>query len=255
ELKKCRQNQFHEFNAFTHTMMALFALENILTRFDYILQLEENTNPNKNLIKQPELLKFSLLLHDIGKLETNTTGADGKPHFYGHAKVGATKADTIARRLALSNNQRNYITLIIGNHLTPSFLFSEYQSSTLNDRVIVRLFRKTKAFTPDLLLHSMADFLGKKCRDNSSILAQPFIIFIRDLLEKYCFSFVPIQKKPSLLSGRDLIQYFDLSPSPFFKIILEAVEEQRLTGQLISKTEALKWTKSYLKQLRGQYGS
>ncbi|MGD9212243.1 MAG: hypothetical protein PVI90_15790, partial [Desulfobacteraceae bacterium] len=53
ELKKCRQNQFHEFNAFTHTMMALFALENILTRFDYILQLEENTNPNKNLIKQP----------------------------------------------------------------------------------------------------------------------------------------------------------------------------------------------------------
>lgn len=255
DLKNCGQTQFHNTDAFTHTMVAFSALERILTQFDHLFQIGKGGALNASLIDHPEQLKLALLLHDIGKPEASSIGLNGQVHFYGHAKIGAQMADAIARRLALSASQRKYLTLIIGSHLQPSFLFNDHQRGRLSDRAIIRLFRKVQAFTPDLLVHALADFSGKKKSVQNLALKQQFDQFIKGLLERYFFIYESDQKQPPLLLGRDLIKHFELSPSPLFRTILDAVEERRLTGQLISKADALQWTKSFLDRRRTQHSS
>ena len=231
-LKNCHQNHFHDTNVFEHTIRALAALEKLIPHYNHLFTLKVTSNPHDRLVQKPEHLKLALLLHDIGKPLTSSVDQKGCRHFYGHDRIGAQIVDGIARRLTLSNHLRHYLKLIIGSHLHPIHLFNAHQKDNLSDRAVIRLYGKTGRFTPDLLLHSAADVSGKKQLSDKIKSEQRFIRFIDTLLERYLGTYSASRKRPPLLMGRDLIHHFKLKPSPLFKTILTAVEEQRLTGQL-----------------------
>lgn len=87
----------------------------ILPEFDVMMETEQN-NPNhkytvgehtiKVMANVPAdmVLRYSALLHDVGKPACKTTGEDGVDHFYGHQEAGAKMARKILRRLKLDNN-------------------------------------------------------------------------------------------------------------------------------------------------------
>ena len=64
-------------------------------------------------------LRWAALLHDIGKPATFSLDAEGRGHFYGHAKESATMADTILRRLKAPTALRERVVLLIEQHMTP----------------------------------------------------------------------------------------------------------------------------------------
>lgn len=254
-LKKCSQNRYHDFDAYHHTMATLAALEDALNAPECLFKTGGDDCTTVRFAQRPQDLKLTLLLHDIGKPFSRSIGPEGHIHFYGHEKISAHMAEKTARRLTLSNSQRNYITFIIRNHLYPMSLFQAYQKGALSNRAIIRLFRRADKITPDLLLHAVADFTGKKNSGNHQATASPFVDFAKELIDRHYTDFVSAQKYKPLITGRDIIKNFDLRPSPLFRIILDNIEESRLAGQLQSKTDALEWTKSFLCRNRIQGGS
>ena len=62
------------------------------------------------------LLRWSALLHDIGKPSCFSIGSDGIGHFFGHAEQSAILAKRILTRLCVDNTSKNRIVHLVRNH-------------------------------------------------------------------------------------------------------------------------------------------
>ena len=65
------------------------------------------------------VLRWTALLHDVGKPATFTLDENGQGHFYGHAKVSAQMADAILRQLKAPTALREQVVLLTELHMTP----------------------------------------------------------------------------------------------------------------------------------------
>ena len=62
------------------------------------------------------VLRWTMLLHDIGKVNTFTEDERGQMHFYGHPKVSAAMAEDICTRLRMRKKDREDIVTLIAWH-------------------------------------------------------------------------------------------------------------------------------------------
>lgn len=242
--KGCFQNKIHLFDVFNHTMRTFYLLENLL---DDDHQFEpEITRQIRNHMdqKRSAQLKCAILLHDIGKPLVRTVDHNGNINFYGHERQGADMAKKICNRLKFSVQETGYIDFIIRNHLKPLLFFGAVKKRDLTRRDLTRFFIKMGDFTPDLLIHAIADTRGKgNENDESNAL---FIRFIKNMIHRYFFSFQPKEKMSPFISGTDLIDHFGLTPSPLFKTILNLVKERTLSNELHDREAALIFVKKLL---------
>jgi tRNA nucleotidyltransferase (CCA-adding enzyme) len=63
------------------------------------------------------LLRWTLLLHDLGKPECFTVDEAGQGHFYGHDDLGAQLAADIAQRLRFDKKSSERMALLIQRHM------------------------------------------------------------------------------------------------------------------------------------------
>ena len=182
-------------------------------------------------------MKYALLLHDIGKPDTRRVDADGEVHFHGHADRSAHMAEAIHKRLRLSKTECEQARIIIANHGRPLSLFSAQNAGNLSRKGINRLFRECDPWTPEVLLHALGDTLGKKKAPDPAI--DLALHFIQDLICDYFDRFRPLADKQPLVSGRDLMNHFGLKPSALIGDLLNALEEERLTGRITTREDAL----------------
>ncbi len=246
KVKGCRQNKYHSYDVYEHTMKAFYHLEDLFNNYyKFFSELEDlaEAYPDK---QKKVLLKIAILLHDTGKPSSSSVDKFGNIHFYGHEKKSADMAKKICRRLRLSNLEKVFIDFIIRSHIQPLNLFTGYKNKKLTKRGITRFFMKSGELTPYLIMHSMADAMGK--REDNDNRSEEFIEFAKKLMIKFRFHFKPKKMLPTLVTGRDLIDTFDLSPSPVFQTILRLVEEARLTGGIEDKAEAFILIKKFLEK-------
>ncbi len=243
-LKACTQNRYHRFDVFEHTLQAFYHLENILENQDKYLPPLSDPNDQLTETIRAVLLKYSILLHDIGKPAARTEDGHGNVHFYGHGKKSADMLKHINQRLKLSNHDADYTDFIVRNHIRPLYLFNAHQQNKIKPKAITRFFMKCGGRTPDLLLHALADIKGKGVENNGRNAA--FIDFAKKMTAHYYLDFKPQRTKPPLITGTDLINTFGLKPSPLFKKILTRVEEARLAGSIHDRKEAEAWIRDFL---------
>lgn len=62
------------------------------------------------------VLRWAMLLHDIGKVKTFTVDSAGQGHFYGHPDASADMAEEICRRLRMRRRDREDIVTLIRWH-------------------------------------------------------------------------------------------------------------------------------------------
>lgn len=62
------------------------------------------------------VLRWTMLLHDIGKVKSFTVDDGGQGHFYGHPEVSADMAEEICRRLRMRRQDREDIVTLIRWH-------------------------------------------------------------------------------------------------------------------------------------------
>ncbi len=250
-LKECRQNRYHQFDAFAHTLQAYDHLERLLDHDQNQSWLNVTGAPLAQRVAEARvpLLKFSILLHDIGKPAVQTIESDGSIHFYGHERQGARMAEAICKRLKCATRDTDRIVFLVRHHTRPLFLFKAINEQNEAPRAVTRFFIKCQAHVPDLLMCATADMLGKEEAQNDR--SRAFIRFANQLLADFETDFKPKKSKPALITGRDLMNEFGLQPSPRFKKILDRVEEERLSRSDMSRQDALALVKKLITEVRG----
>lgn len=243
-MRGCVQNRHHRHDAYTHSLQAFGHLEDLLANLsgafpDTASPLAAHFTPGRMA-----RLKFALLLHDIGKPATQSSGPGGERHFYGHERVGSAMAARIGNRLKMNRRATEYVMAVIRHHLRPLQLFSAHGNGALTRRGMTRFYVACGPRTPDVLVGAMADMRAKGAGNGRT--TDGFHRFIETMLAAYWGQFQAAARTPPLITGRDLIEAFALEPSPLFRKILSQVEEDRLAGEIGSRQEAMARVRRYL---------
>ena len=250
-LKSCSQNSFHQYDAFVHTLKAYGFLEKLLHHPDSLMPAIKNIKTFLPDANHYPMLKYAILLHDIGKPAARTIDSNGRFHFYRHEKISADMAVKINQRLRLSNQEQHYTNFIIRNHIKPLSLFTAYNLNRLSKKAILRFFLKCDQMTKDILIHTAADLYGKGTTENIRKNTRAFIEFLNHMIIQYNHSFLPKKSTPPLITGDDLINEFGLKPSPLFSKILQHVEEARFSDNITTRNEAFILVKKILDRASG----
>ena len=99
------------------------------------------------------VLRWTALLHDVGKLWTKTIDEEGKAHFYGHAKRSAEFAEGFLRDLKFDNHTIDMVCLFTRHH---DAWFDG--SDKVTRKVISRVGKEN---FPALLMIARADAMAK----------------------------------------------------------------------------------------------
>ncbi len=235
-MQGCRQNEHHEGDVFDHTLKAYAALEDgINSAGDIHPELAARYTAQNT--PTAAVLKYAMLLHDIGKPASRRRNADGRIRFFGHADRGARKAAAVSRRLRLSRLEAQQADTIIRHHLRPLQLFTASRRHHLRNRVFHRYFKKTAPWGVDLLVHALGDWRGK--RKTLTTRDDGFQAFVTGLIGYYFETYRQALAAAPLLNGNDLIRHFGLKPGPAVGSLLDQIEEARLDGSLTTREEAL----------------
>jgi|WetSurMetagenome_2_1015567.scaffolds.fasta_scaffold15382_4 poly(A) polymerase len=241
-LKECIQNKHHPDDALDHSLKSLSCIEDIFNHpKDFFPGLDEEINPLPTA-HHISLMKFAILIHDIGKPHTRSIDEKGGVHFYSHEEKSAQISDIITRRLKFSNDDQRYVHDIIANHMRPLFLFLARQKGRLTLKSVNRFFLKTDGRVVDILVHAMADMKAKDAHADIN----DFMEFSNLMLTSYHREFKPLSILPPLINGNNLIKEFGLFPSPLMGRILNHIKEKRLQRLIYTREEALNEVKKFL---------
>ncbi|MBN2531658.1 MAG: CCA tRNA nucleotidyltransferase [Spirochaetales bacterium] len=181
------------------------------------LMLANMKNPSKELA-------FAVLLHDIGK--PLTFKIEDRIRFNGHEKTGVEIAETILTRLKFSNEEKERILDIVGNHM--KFMYVKKMRISRLKRFLRKPF-----FHEHLELHRLDCIASHGGLDNYDFCKQKYTEFSQE----------ETQFRPEpLVTGNTLIS-MGLTPGPVFKKILTALEDLQLEGKITSKEQAIHYVR------------
>ena len=175
-----------------------------------------------HLVRPAPALAWSVLLHDVGKAPSLHFDEAGEPHFYGHESLGAAMVPEIAARLRFSRALTEQVAAAVRTHMRYAAV------REMRPAKLARLLADPD-FPLQLELHRL-DCLS------SHRLMEGFVFLLDALSEQPERRELPAP----LLTGRDLIAA-GFRPGKAFKIMLDAVREAQLAGELADRRRALEF--------------
>ncbi len=237
-MRGCTQPPFHHLDVLEHSFQAFEQCEEITANLGKYFE-EQKENMRSILFSGSRLpwLKLSVLLHDVGKPQCRETGSDSrKITFYGHDKVGGEIGSCIADRIRLSAKERNYLSLLIDEHM---HIFSlsrpEVKKSTL-----FRFLRRTGDDLIPILIMGMADSRATRGPARPAGEIKDFENRAKWLLREYFREFKTEIKDKTLLNGRDLLA-MGFQQGPEIGRILKKARKAQDDGRITNRKEALEW--------------
>ena len=174
--------------------------------------------------RDPVVLAFAVLLHDVGKPPTFERGPD-RIRFHEHDRIGAEIAEQILRRLRFPNDEIEKIVLCVREHMRMQHV-QEMRSAKLK-RILAR-----ETFAVELELHRLDCEASHHNLENYEFLKAKAVELPPEVI-----------KPTPLLTGHDLLA-LGLKPGPRMGQILREVEELQLEERLQSPAEALEYAKA-----------
>lgn len=195
--------------------------------------LENRLNTDRTL--RP-ILFLAALYHDIAKPVTQSRDQDGRIRFFEHELLGADMAAQRCQQLRLKKEEVAYVEKIVRHHMRPLLLGHGEQMPTR--RAIFRFFRDTGSAGVGICLLSLADMLAIQGIQLSQQEWSHHLQVIRALLEAWWERSAELVAPPSLVTGDDLMQRFNLLPGKQIGELLDAIRESQAEGQVKSAEEA-----------------
>ena len=145
------------------------------------------------------LVRLVLLLHDIGKPDRQSFGADGIAHYYHHEGRSADLTRVILERLKFSNDDTNAVVTLVANHMRPP--------TDASQRTLRRFKRDLGELWRDALEVRLADRLA-----HASDGSDPQLEYHRDFaaLEALPAQLEGFSQAQLAVSGEELMQVFNL---------------------------------------------
>ena len=178
----------------------------ILPEFDRMMEVEQN-NPHHiysvgehtlhalTQIRADKTLRLAVLLHDVGKPDTETVDADGISHFYNHAGQSAKMASQILRRLRFDNDTRNRVKRLV--------LWHDYRFTCTCNAMRRAIYKIGEDIFEELLLVMRADVLAQSSymqKEKLEELERIHSLYLEILEKKDCLSL-----KQLAVGGNDLM--------------------------------------------------
>ncbi len=235
-LKGLDQGKFHYEDAWNHSLHTLECLETWLgspVAANYGIKPYLQT-PLAGSRTRGTLLKLACLLHDIGKPQALQLKDTGQPSFIGHARIGEQAIQAISARLKISRREREFLSRVVGDHMTPLTL---YYGDFPSPRVLRRHFNRLGEDIIGVLLISLADYLSKSAGSSSSA-PEAYTTYILEMLAAYNDHGEEYTRRTDLLNGRDIQTLLGIGPSPLISRALEALSDAQFEGSVTSREQA-----------------
>lgn len=243
------QSSPHIYDVFEHSLHAVNAAEETeragysnLAQGAFGEQLREHFAQRLSAERtRRELLRLTLLLHDIGKPATRTVEANGRIRFFGHEDVGAAMIEAALRRLKFSNDEIVRAKTIVQHHLRPLLL----AQNGITTRAVYRFFRDTGDVGVDIAVHAWCDQNATYGADDVSDEKVALQAVIGRLLERYYHAREEVIAPPPLLNGNDVIEFLQVPPGPRVGEMLDAVREAQAVGEVTTREEAFAFLRAW----------
>jgi putative nucleotidyltransferase with HDIG domain len=183
------------------------------------------------------LLFWGGLLHDIGKRETQTIGADRRIRFIDHDEVGAMLAGRLLNAFNFSNEAVRRVRTIVAGHMRPLFLAAEGRAPSR--RTAYRYFRALREAGIDVGLLALADHLATYAGPGDDGSWKALLQVVAALFETYYTAYDRVVAPPRLLDGREIMELLSLPPGQEIGRLLRLLEEAQAVGEVNTKTEAI----------------
>jgi poly(A) polymerase len=233
-------------DAFQHSLLTLQYLEELL-RGDRGLPQALRRALQRYCSRQgvPPVLKWAALFQDLGKPD-RTHNKKEPLNLHGQEEFSEQRIALLARRLRLSNHEKEAIGRLIALHRRPLTLLGEAGTGTPSRRVLVRFIKDASHDLSGIFLLALAGSLASQREVKP---ADQEILLKKLWSQALCLQEEVVrllEKKESLLSGFDIIEE-GLKPGPLFKKILASLEEDFLAGEFATREEGLARLKKLLR--------
>ncbi|HMS56301.1 MAG TPA: HD domain-containing protein [Fimbriimonadaceae bacterium] len=167
-----------------------------------------------------QTLRLAALLHDVGKPSTRTIDAEGRTRFFGHESLGAQLTVGILRRLKLSNDDIEPVSLLVKNHMRLG------SATKFSKPAARRLMRDLGPWLLHLLDLVDADANALKKGVRVFDLGQ-----IKSVLDQVSLE-TPVEKLDSPLSGAEIMELTGLVPGKRVGAIKDILADAVIQGTL-----------------------
>ncbi len=176
------------------------------------------------------IVRWSALLHDIGKVPTRVMLPNGKVTFHRHAEVGARMFDKVSRRFDFDRGTRQDIRFLIYNHLR-----ANAYSPSWTDAAVRRFDKEMGPRLERLVQLSLADVTSRRPgrKQQAALNVEEMM---RRILEIRALDAQVPPLPPGL--GNAIMQAFSLSPSRQVGQLRLLCEQAVEAGDLEERREA-----------------
>lgn len=250
------QNDYHHLDVFSHTLAVIKEFENPELFEDPRLKpFEERTIGHLRSTfpsgrTRLSLIKFAMLMHDIGKPDSATYDEKGRLHFIGHEKVSADLAKEYLLGLRFSKREMNYMLQLIDGHMKPGQIHLE--SGNLHKQ-IYRYFRDFGETGVDLAIFSLADRLAARGPIVTKEMIDAEYDICVKLIDTYFNRAQLIKRPPKLISGRTIIDDLGVEPGPRVGILLNRIEEAQVDGHVTDVESAIAFAKELIEAYNSKH--
>ncbi len=197
-----------------------------------------------------ELLKWSALLHDIGKPDTFEV-KEGKVTFYNHDKVGEEIVKRIGKRLKWGEQATKFIGKLVRYHLRPFYLRESFLRGELKRRGMANFWKECGEIAPHLFLLSIADAYAS---GDSEEEVKALLETISELESFKRNEFRETRIEP-LLNGHEIMAILNITQGKMVGELKKRLEEAQIEGKVRTREEAVEFVKSAYQDILTAGGS
>ena len=227
EFDKCMEtpqnNPHHVYNVGDHIVRSMMELERKgLSEFLKKAGYEEDENTFR-------ILRFAMMLHDIGKPDCRVTDEDGVDHFYRHADKGERIAEEILRRLKEDNHTIDLVRRLVRFH--------DDRPATNAKSVRKAASRIGSDIFPLYLAVHHCDVLAQSDHLKEEKLEhekQILELFLKSREQGECLSLKELD-----INGGDLIKEVGMKPGPEMGQVLNALLDKVIDDPVLNEKQKL----------------